>query len=139
MKVFTLYRIISRPDGTFGVFCDTDVNGLLPFCVSVERPWENNKPNSSCIPTGEYTCVRGTHNLDGHALETFEITNVPGRTGILIHRGNFYTDSLGCVILGERWQPINGINAVQMSGEAFAEFLLKVANETQFKLIIQNI
>lgn len=53
------------------------------------------------LPPGDYVCVRGFHRLPSmvDVFETFEITNVPGHTGILFHVGNFNKDSEGCVLL----------------------------------------
>ena len=136
MKVLTLYRFPSRPDGTFGALCDADANGIFPFCVTVERPWADNRPQESCIPLGEYLCKRVNSPKFG---ETFEITNVPGRTHILIHKGNYYTDSIGCLIVASQWEPINGVNAIQGSGNAFAEFMGRIGADNEFKLVIQAI
>jgi hypothetical protein len=53
------------------------------------------------VPQGRYKCVRGQHTLpNGHKLETFEVTHVPGHTGILFHPGNKYQDSAGCFLPG---------------------------------------
>ena len=41
------------------------------------------------------------HKLEvGAEFETFEITGVPGHSGILFHTGNTNNDSSGCVLLG---------------------------------------
>ena len=53
------------------------------------------------ILNGKYTCIRGTHCLhNGIPFETFEVQNVPGCTGILLHVGNYQNDSEGCCLLG---------------------------------------
>lgn len=62
----------------------------------------------TCIPAGIYVCI--AHNSPKHP-DTWEVTNVPGHTDILIHPGNFasevrigeiihHTDSLGCILPG---------------------------------------
>lgn len=33
----------------------------------------------------------------------YELQNVPGRTFILIHAGNYHQDTLGCLMLGKQW------------------------------------
>lgn len=54
------------------------------------------------VPAGKYTCVRGQHKLKSTptTFTTFEITGVPGHSGILFHPGNFDGDSEGCILLG---------------------------------------
>lgn len=55
------------------------------------------------LPRGAtYTCVRGQHQLEhGAPFITFEITGVPGHSGILFHVGCFNQDSNGCVLVGD--------------------------------------
>ncbi len=64
---------------------------------TVERPWLDNKPFESCIPTGEYS-------LNWHESPKFdwcyEVENVEGRTHILLHVANYPTDVVGCIGLG---------------------------------------
>ena len=45
-----------------------------------ERPWRDNKKNVSCVPVGEYICVKYKSKKFG---ETYELSGVPGRTYIL--------------------------------------------------------
>jgi hypothetical protein len=67
-------------------------------CVTLQHAYDNNLPK---LPSGVYTCVRGTHQLlHGGPFETFEITGVPGHDKILIHPGNAESDSEGCVLVG---------------------------------------
>ena len=95
MKHLILNRttLQSDPTGTLG---ELILNGKI-ICQTLERPWKDNTPEISCIPTGEYLCKRTNSPKFG---ETFEITNVPNRTHILMHSGNYVTDSIGCVLLG---------------------------------------
>ncbi len=117
-------RVALLKSATFGVIL---VDGL-PFAMTVEPPWLDNKPRVSCIPAGNYTAARcRTLAHYGYADsprfgDTFEILNVPGRSRILFHKGNTSADTLGCVILGEKFEPISGKPAVLESAAAFAEF-----------------
>ena len=65
---------------------------------TVEEEWQDNQPRISCIPTGIYRCVRSTFHRGGYP--TFEVTNVPGRTLIKVHRANTEEDLLGCIGIG---------------------------------------
>jgi len=127
----TLKRIAYLNDETLGVLC----HETLPFCITLERPWLNNQPNISCIPKSIYTCKRVVSPKFGN---TFEITGVPGRYGILFHKGNISEDTQGCVILGEYFDTENNINSVKSSGEAFEEFLFRTRDVNIFRLIIQG-
>lgn len=94
-----LLRFADSPFGAFGwldLFNDAGER-VARFCAA-EDDWLNNAPGKSCIPAGSYTCRRGRFPRMG---ETFEITNVPGRSAILIHSGNTEEDVQGCVLVGE--------------------------------------
>jgi hypothetical protein len=45
-----------------------------------------------------YTCVRSTFHRGGYP--TFEVTGVPGRTLIKVHRANTEEDLQGCIGIG---------------------------------------
>jgi hypothetical protein len=130
MKHFKLFRFPSIRDGTFGVLLE----GSVPFCLTLERPWLNNEVGKSCIPDGEYICQRVTSPKFGI---TFQVCDVEGRTFILFHIGNLMDDSHGCIILGEQYEPLNGKNAIQASGKAFQEFLSRLTGEDTLKLTIK--
>ena len=114
---------LTTSDGQFG-------------CKTLERPNLNNQPNISCIPTGTYKCIWAYMNdlKEYHYL----IQNVPNRTGIFIHEGNYYTNSLGCVLLGGALQDINGDKEPDVinSKAILAQFETKMAQKP-FILTIQ--
>lgn len=131
MKLFRLVRIAYIPDGTFGVLFDE----RIPFCLTLEREWKDNKRNISCIPTGEYTCIRYPSRKFG---ETFIVKDVPNRMGILFHKGNLEEDSHGCIIIGEEYGKLNDKTAVLSSGKGFGEFLWRLEDMKYFKLRIRD-
>ncbi len=80
------------------LFIVSEFGHILFKCDTLELPWKENKTNISCIPTGEYIVKkRYSKKFKNH----LHITEVTGRTHILIHSGNFYTDILGCVLVGK--------------------------------------
>lgn len=87
----TLTRI-AKPGATFGVLSTDD----FPLCVTLELPWLNNTVGDSCIPVGTYHCV--PHDSPDHP-NVWEVTNVPGRSEILIHNGNYLKDTEGCILV----------------------------------------
>src|SRR5690554_544433 len=64
-------------------------------CHVLELPWKNNARRISCIPTGRYEAIKHRSPRFG---QSFWLLNVPNRSEILIHSGNFHTDTLGCIL-----------------------------------------
>jgi len=128
-RIFHLIRTAFTEHGVFGVFLD----GRIPFCLTLERPWLNNQRNVSCINGGEYVCRRVQSPKFGN---TFEVTNVRGRSEILFHKGNLMEDSHGCILLGEQYESLGGKPAILASGKAFSEFLERTKDIDSFILRI---
>ncbi len=105
-------------------------------CDTMERPWLNNTPSISCIPTGTYQCVWAyMHDLNEYH---YMITNIPGRSGIFIHEGNYYSNSLGCIILGNGKGDINKDGEIDVlnSRVTLAKFEA-LLNKQPFTLVIK--
>ncbi|MEX0598487.1 MAG: DUF5675 family protein [Candidatus Paceibacterota bacterium] len=76
-------------------------------CKVLELPWRDNKQRISRIPTGTYPAVKHVSPNFGKSIW---IQDVPDRSEILIHVGNFIgnpnpktgkSDSVGCPLVGE--------------------------------------
>ena len=76
------------------------VKGTSKTVATLELPWKNNKKDVSCIDSGYYTNVK-QFSSTGKLGKRLEIPNVPGRTGILFHVGNYPKDTEGCILVGE--------------------------------------
>lgn len=146
-----------RSDGVFGAIYPTDENGMQepsPICVFVTHAYKQEdgtwRPKTRA---GVYDCVRGTHHLGGHngkpaiEFETFEITGVPGHSGILNHWGSWGSDSQGCFCLGAKIvktdQDRDGVDGpdemVTESRKTFAEFMAAQAGVDTFKAtVVEN-
>jgi len=74
-------------------------------CRTLELPWKLNQPFISCIPRGIYK-VEWTRSFK-FPLGSYEIKNVPNRSGVRIHAGNFFFNVDGCILLGETYGDIN--------------------------------
>ena len=96
------------------------------LCNTVERPWLDNKRNLSCIPPGEYKLKPVVSPKFG---ETFEVCDVENRSHILIHKGNFVHDSLGCIMpcsdIGVLGVEIAGIS----SGTAYDQLMIMLGDK----------
>ena len=88
-------------------------------CFTLEPARENPvHPGHPCIPAGEYELIL---SFSPHfKMITPEVINVPGRTAIRIHPGNFPKDSLGCTLVGET----KGTDSVYTSKIAFEKLML---------------
>lgn len=64
---------------------------------TLERPWLENVSDISCIPVGAYRCTFKNHEKLG---DIYVVEDVPGRSAIYLHIGNYVTDSHGCVLVG---------------------------------------
>ncbi len=102
---------IKRTTTSFETFGDlvATKNGQTFKCKTLELPWLDNRKNISCIPKGTYTC-KFTRSLK-FPLGTYEVQNVPNRSGIRIHSGNYATgaqvDIQGCILVGNNFADIN--------------------------------
>ena len=98
-------RIDYGPKQTLGeIFALDSNNGILKQAVTLELPWKNNENRISCIPTGSYQVEKRISPKFGLH---FYITNVNNRSFILIHPGNYYSQILGCVLIGSDFSDIN--------------------------------
>lgn len=101
-----LNRFISTDLGTFGMLT---VNGKSFF--TVEKPWVNNTPEISCIPSGVYTLAPHESHKYGNVLcmvnNEMKITHFKNidsaRFACLIHTANYEKDVIGCIGLGETY------------------------------------
>jgi len=103
--------IISRTynkDETLGTMMVMEGERPLYKCKTIELPDNGNQHNTSCIPEGIYEVVKFNSEKRG---ECFLIKDVPDRTGILIHIGNFAAgnkvDTLGCILPGAYFVDLN--------------------------------
>lgn len=123
VKVY-LIRTSTSDEGTFGHLIADNIH-----CYTGELPDRGNKPNMSCIPEGSYRCevVKSPH----FKMELYHVTNVPNRSKILIHAGNwcgdrkkgYRSDSYGCILLGLHKGVLMGQKAVIASKTALNAFM----------------
>lgn len=91
------------------IYQDDLTLGIMNFkdfrCFTLELPDLDNKSNVSCIPEGTYLASKHMSPTKGHCVS---IKNVPMRSNILIHVGNFTSDIQGCILVGDSARDING-------------------------------
>lgn len=108
----------------------------MAFCVTLSPPDVRNRRNVSNIPDSQYLCKRVVSPQFG---ETFEVTNVPGRSHVLFHAGNLVTASQGCIILAQHFGKLDGDRAVLNSGDTFKKFMEGFKDVDQFSLTIKEV
>jgi len=99
--LITLTRYYT-PLGTFGEWSVDEFK-----CVTLERPWLDNKLNVSCIPEGIYELKlrespivkKMTHK---RYTQGWEVMDVKDREYVMIHPGNYVADSEACILVGEK-------------------------------------
>ena len=135
LMTYLLKRVAMTAVGVFGVLIDEN---NIPFVLTMERPWLNNQEGISCIPWGDYDCVRINSPKHGNC---FQVLHVPNRTNVEIHIGNTEDDSEGCILIGENfaYNIKNGHPGVAASGTGFAEFMGKLAAVNAFTLKIREV
>lgn len=137
MKIY-LIRFSSDDQGTKGILIAPGFT-----CCTLELPWKENKCNISCIPESIYNAYIRWSNRFG---TTYYLKDVPGRSFILIHKGNlagdktkgFKTDVEGCILLGNRFGLLNNQLAVLNSRITFDNFMHHTDNEILQIEIINN-
>lgn len=124
-----LVRVARSSEATYGALSW----GGVAFAVTLELPWRGNAPRASCIPHGTYQCARVKSPRFG---DTFEVKGVHGRSHILFHAGNLWTDTEGCILVGEQFEPVGGKPGIVASRKGFEEFMRLNKDTLEFQLEI---
>ena len=105
----------------------------------MELPDLLNKRTMSSIPAQQYICQRYS---SAKYPDTFEVTNVPGRSFVLWHPGNRKKDTRGCILVGQYPAKLQGDwsdRGVWNSGNTFKNFMLRLKDYEQFHLTITEV
>lgn len=101
----SLNRTHSSDVCTLGILTFLHRPAYMPL-YTLERPWLDNQPFISCVPTGAYDLV--FHSTPKYpstwALVGETVSHLPHhakqRSTVLFHAGNFVHHSTGCILLG---------------------------------------
>lgn len=103
MPIALLKRTESNDKQTLGDLT-ISYKGKTFNCKVLELAWKNNQKNISCIPKGLY-------KVKPHYSEKFGkvywVQDVENRSYIYFHVGNYYKDTLGCLLVGDSYSDIN--------------------------------
>jgi hypothetical protein len=103
--MITLQRIRKRRQ-TVGVL---RVDGWS--CYTLELPWRDNERRESCIPPapGGDPVIYQAHQYNSPRYgPTLWVRGVEGRSEILVHAGNFLSDTEGCILVGSELTDLDG-------------------------------
>lgn len=129
MKTVILQRCFSNELATLGAL-QIEYQKHDPI-FTLENP-KRETDHDSLIDAGTYICKK----FSGAKYQNvFEVTNVPRRTSILLHWGNFEKDTQGCILLGLQAGSMNDAPCIMQSRNAF-ELFRKLINDDVFQLII---
>ena len=138
MYTAIIQRYWSDESQTLGTLTLLD-NKLNPIfaAISLERGSQDNKPNVSSVPVGEYKCVyeyspRFERNL-------WELKDVPNRSECKFHASNYWNQLNGCIALGDTAENIGQDFRldVSYSGNTMETFHRLLRSESEIKVIIQ--
>ena len=132
-----LNRLGSTPWGTLGTLGLPDGTSF----PTVEPRWENNAKGKSCIPAGTYAMgLRSSpivYRTSGQAFKKgWEIKGVPKRSLIMIHPGNWASDSNGCILVGWAHTVIKGQPGVSASRAAFKDLMARMGTRADWRIEI---
>jgi len=130
-----LLRVENTKDHTIGVL--RIKNTQIEIARTMENAWKDNARNISCIPQGVYKVVRHTSPKYGNC---FMVSNVPNRDYILIHAGNYNTDTEGCILLGESVATnVSGKRMVTNSKVTVGKFMNLMREVSEFTLTVKEV
>lgn len=127
MVELTLERICRTETETYGFLR----KGMVPICLTLELPWKKNQRYISRIPAGQYVVEPDTTKK----RSVFRLSNVPNRSGILIHIGNHWTEISGCILVGTKFGVTSKGRGVLESSRAFRT-LTEIVAGSEFLLTI---
>jgi hypothetical protein len=107
-------------------FCDTleDVDRGLTRSTPLELIREKKIPHETAVPTGEYKVIVNLSPAKKRMLP--RLSDVPGFSGILIHRGNTKRDTSGCILVGE-----NSVKGKVINSTKYEKRLVEILTQAQ--------
>jgi hypothetical protein len=113
-------------DGKY--FCDVleDKDRGLTQSMTLSEIAKIKVMHQTAIPTGTYKVIANLSPAKKRMLP--RLLDVPGFSGILVHRGNTKDDSSGCLIVGE-----NKVKGMVINSTQYEKRLVEILTEAQDK------
>ncbi len=131
-----LDRLRKDNEQTLGVML-VYLDGEFIFSLAtLELGWHYNKKEISCISPGVYKVLNRWSKKYGHHLI---LEDVEGRTFILIHSGNYKSQTEGCILVGLTHADIDkdGFIDVSSSKKALKKLLLASESHENIEITIK--
>ena len=133
-KIVTILRMEDNGVETLGNLKAFNNREEVFSCKTLELPWRNNAVGESCVPPGTYNVVPYASPSKG---SVYLLQDVPNRSYIEIHAGNYYTQIAGCILVGREFSYINSDGQLDVtSSRDTLQELMSVFNYSAFTLII---
>lgn len=133
-RIAILERFVLRKSYTIGVLRIFDESENVIFtCYTLELSWNNNLRNISSIPLGSYKCEITNSPKFG---KCFMVKDVLNRSNILFHKGNYISETKGCILVGHQIDFNNYSKGAFLSSSAYCFNKLMNLNITEFNLKI---
>lgn len=130
IPILELIRHEEGESGTLGILM---IQKQMAF-FTLEPQDRLNKIAMSSIPSQQYLCKRWVSPKYG---ETFRVLDVPGRSSILFHWGNWQENTGGCILLGTTI--LKERRGIGNSKKAFRLFMKMVKNYDLIHLTIKEV
>jgi hypothetical protein len=113
-------------------FCDTleDIDRGLTQTMSLDEIRKIKVPHETAIPTGVYKIIVNMSPAKKRMLP--RLLDVPGFSGILIHRGNTKNDSSGCILVGE-----NKVKGKVINSTRFENHLVEILSQSNEEIFLK--
>ena len=117
-----------NPDCTLGRMTYGDFK-----CFTLELPWLDNANDVSCIPPGVYKARKYQSPKHGTVIL---LEDVPDRTFVEIHSGNFTRQILGCILVGDGIKHLDtdSIPDVTNSRNTLSKLLIALPREFEVQI-----
>jgi len=115
----------------------SDNEAVLNKWMTLELPDMNNTRYISRIPASTYKAIVHTSPRFG---KTLWIQDVPNRSEILIHQGNYHTQIKGCILIGQNHIDINidGLKDVTSSRKSMAKLMSELQGLESIEITIKD-
>jgi hypothetical protein len=138
VKRAVLVRVRGTSKETLGHLFLFDDAEMIYHCVTLEPPWRDNRKKVSCIPEGDYKLTpRAPADSPKFKYPHFIVGNTGERSCILMHRGNFSTQTQGCILVGWGFKDIDGDGEPDVvdSTATLTELVRLIDSEIHFKIV----
>lgn len=132
-----------KPHATYSETKVIDEKNEVAFeCKTLELPWRDNQRMISCIPPGpgetkEFLVIKMKPTAK-RPYVYFQVMDVPGRSAILWHPGNYTSQILGCQLHGEEFVDLNKDGLADITNTTATLKILAALLPDKFKLTING-